>query len=154
MATAQIGRIPMDAFLCWAMRLLSVLVQRGNTETHCRNEMCIWRGTLYDAGLMCQCRCSMTVVHTYRVCRGCSCGEVRAVAMDGMLQKLLLSVYAVVEVALQRGSLHGVSWLMVNWADACPDLLFSHRRKQRPIVRSPHQTTTAPPHTTTCCIVL
>ena len=47
-----IGRIPKGAFMRWAMQLLSVTVQRGNTEMYRRSGLIISReqGWRYDPG--------------------------------------------------------------------------------------------------------
>ena len=49
---AESGRIPKGAFVCWAMQLLSVTVQRGNAEMYRRSGLVISReqGLCYDAG--------------------------------------------------------------------------------------------------------
>ena len=49
---AEAGRIPTDAFVRWAMQLLSVTVQRGNAEMYRRSGLVMSReqGLRYDAG--------------------------------------------------------------------------------------------------------
>ena len=49
---AESGRIPKDSFVRWAMRLLSVTVQRGIAEMYRRSGLVISReqGLPYDVG--------------------------------------------------------------------------------------------------------
>ena len=49
---AESGRIHKGAFVCWAMQLLSVTVQRGNAKMHRRSGLVISceQGLRYDAG--------------------------------------------------------------------------------------------------------